>query len=98
MYDNLATMVQASQTAKAKVLLIGMQVPPNYGETYTTKFSAVYTDLQHRYHTALVPFFLDQIALDQKLMQADNLHPNEHAQMRLLDNVWPQLRTLLQKN
>lgn len=95
--DNLAAMIEAAQSSQARVLLAGMQIPTNYGETYTQRFNAVFGALQQRYRVALVPFFLDKVALDVNLMQADELHPNAKAQKLLLDNVWPHLRPLLQR-
>ena len=93
--DNLAAMIEASQAAKAKVLLVGMQIPPNYGDQYTTAFRETYNELAKTYHLKLVPFLLEGIALDASQMQADNLHPNEHAQPRLLENVWSALKPML---
>jgi acyl-CoA thioesterase-1 len=93
--SNLSAMIDAAQQAKAKVLLVGMMMPPNYGPTYTDGFKAVFSDLAKTKHVALVPFFLDGIALRNELIQADGLHPTEQAQGRLLENVWPTLRPLL---
>jgi len=95
MRDNLASMIAAAQEANAKVLLIGMQIPPNYGQQYTTSFRDTYAELAKTYHLKLVPFLLEGVALDAKQMQADNLHPNELGQPRLLDNVWPSLQSML---
>jgi len=72
-----------------------MRMPPNYGERYTTGFYNMYTDLAQAHKLALVPFFLDQVALKPALMQADGLHPNEQGQPQLLDNIWPVLAPLL---
>lgn len=95
MRDNLANMIEASQSAKAKVLLVGMQIPPNYGEQYTHAFSDTYVELAKAYALREVPFLLDGVALDASQMQADNLHPNERGQPRLLDNVWAALKSML---
>lgn len=95
MRDNLAAMIEMSQAAQAKVLLVGMQLPPNYGEQYTRGFQMTYAELAKRYRLKLLPFLLDRVALDAGLMQGDNLHPNERAQPRLLDNIWPVLQPLL---
>jgi acyl-CoA thioesterase-1 len=72
-----------------------MMMPPNYGQNYAEGFKAVYTDLAKAKHVSLVPFFLDGVALQADLIQADGLHPNEQAQPRLLENVWPTLQRLL---
>lgn len=97
MRDNLAAMIENARAANATVLLVGMQIPPNYGEQYASAFSNVYGELAKSYHLNLVPFFLDGVALDSAQMQGDNLHPNESAQPRLLDNVWSKLKPLLTK-
>jgi acyl-CoA thioesterase-1 len=93
--DNLAQMVALSQTAGARVLLLGMIMPPNYGAQYTAEFSAAYGGVARDRHVALVPFLLDGIALSPALMQDDGIHPNESGQPKLLDNVWPALSPLL---
>jgi acyl-CoA thioesterase-1 len=92
---NLEAMIKAAQSAGARVLLIGIQLPPNYGPDYTGKFRAIYTDLARDYNLPLVPFLLEGVALTPKLMQPDGLHPRAAAQPRLLDNVWPYLEPLL---
>lgn len=94
--SNLGTMIDAVQQANAKVLLVGMQIPTNYGPTYTESFKAVFAELAKTKRVALAPFLLDGVALDAKLLQADDMHPNELGQPRLLENVWPSLRPLLQ--
>ncbi len=90
---NLADLIRQSRKAHAKVLLLGMQLPPNYGTDYTAHFKALYPKLAQRYHTALVPFFLEGIAPDQ--FQADNLHPVAWAEPIILHNVMQQLKPLL---
>ena len=95
--DNLTSMVQLTKTAGARVLIAGMQMPPNYGAKYTQEFAAVFVDVAREQQQALVPFFLDGVALDMQLIQADGLHPTAAAQPRLLDNVWPVLRPMLKK-
>lgn len=95
--ENLAKMVTASKKAGADVLLLGMQMPPNYGARYTAEFQALFPALAKRESLGLVPFFLESVALDDKLMQADGLHPNENGQPVMLDNVWPHLLPLLKK-
>lgn len=93
--QNLAQMIQLSQTIGARVLLLGMQLPPNYGPAYTKGFEEIYTSLAKDYGTGLVPFLLKDIALRRELMQADNLHPISDAQSVVLKNIWPQLIPLL---
>jgi acyl-CoA thioesterase-1 len=92
---NLERMIVASRSAGALVLLVGVRMPVNYGAQYTAGFHANYQDLAKRYRTPLVPFILEGVALDQRLMQADGIHPTAAAQRQLLDNVWPVLRPLL---
>lgn len=95
MRDNLDAMVRASRERGARVVLVGIRIPTNYGKTYTERFHAVYTEIAKRHRAALVPFLLEGVALDPTLMQADGLHPRAAAQPRLLDNVWPALEPLL---
>lgn len=90
---NFAALIQQARKARAKVLLLGMQLPPNYGADYTARFKALYAKLAQRYHVALVPFFLEGVAPEQ--FQADNLHPIAQAQPRILQNVMQQLKPLL---
>ena len=94
-HDNLDRMITLAQARGITVLLIGMRMPPNYGERYTTGFYNMYTDLAQAHKLALVPFLLDRVALNPVLMQADGLHANEAGQPLLLDNVWPKLEPLL---
>jgi acyl-CoA thioesterase I len=92
---NLEQMIGMSAAQGARVLLVGMMIPPNYGPKYADAFGGIYRSLAGRLNVPLVPFFLDGVALDPDLMQDDGLHPNERAQKRLLDNVWPRLEPLL---
>jgi acyl-CoA thioesterase-1 len=94
---NLAAMIAAIRTAKAKLLLVGILIPPNYGQQYATSFAGMYKQLATDHKTALVPFLLDNVALEQGLMQADGLHPNALGQPHVLDNVWPLLKPLLER-
>jgi acyl-CoA thioesterase-1 len=96
MRDNLDAIVSASQSAGAKVLVVGMRMPPNLGQTYTDKFQATFGEVAKAHKAALVPFLLEGLN-DRALFQADGLHPVAAAQSRLLDNVWPTLKTLLKK-
>ncbi|MGV3573376.1 MAG: arylesterase [Ramlibacter sp.] len=96
--DNLAQMTQAAQKAGAKVLLVGMQVPPNYGGEYARRFAGLFDKVAEQRKAAVVPFFLRGVADGPEptaLFQADRIHPKEEAQPRMLDNVWPELRKLL---
>jgi acyl-CoA thioesterase-1 len=96
--DNLQWMAQAAQDARARVLIVGMQVPPNYGAGYTQRFAAVFKTVAQARKAALVPFLLQGIADapdPAALFQADRIHPRAEAQPRMLDNVWPELRKLL---
>ena len=93
--QNLASMIEQSHKAGAKVLLLGMRLPPNYGVRYTEAFAQVYQQLAADKHVALVPFFLDGVGGVPELMQADGIHPAQGAQQRLLENAWPALKPLL---
>ncbi|WCD82403.1 MULTISPECIES: arylesterase [Pseudomonas] len=92
---NLAGMVEQSQKTGAKVLLLGMRLPPNYGKRYTDAFAQVYQDLASARQVPLVPFFLEGVGGVEGMMQADGIHPAASAQGKLLDNVWPTLKPLL---
>jgi len=94
---NLRAMIQAAQVSGAKVLLLGIHIPPNYGPRYTQAFDAMYTSLAAEQKVPLVPFILEGFALDPRYMQADGLHPNAAGQPRVLTNVWPQLKPLLER-
>ncbi len=96
--DNLDQMTQTAQASGTKVLLIGMQVPPNYGADYSQAFAASFVTISRKRKTALVPFLLHGVADRpdaEQWFQADRIHPREEAQSRLLDNVWPALKKLL---
>lgn len=96
--DNLAWMVQAAQKAGARVLLAGMQVPPNYGPDYSSRFAALFASVARQHKTSLVPFLLKgvgDVPDATRWFQADRIHPNEAAQPRMLDNVWPELKKIL---
>ncbi|MEO6928985.1 MAG: arylesterase [Casimicrobiaceae bacterium] len=94
---NLDWMLDAVVKARARPLLIGMQLPPNYGSAYTSQFAALYTGAARRHHVALVPFFFEGFAAQTQLFQADRIHPTVAAQPRLLDNLWPLLQPMLAK-
>jgi acyl-CoA thioesterase-1 len=93
--DNLMKMVQLAQSAGARVLLVGIRIPPNYGPRYTSEFAAVYPDVAKQYGLPLVPFLLEKVALDPTLMQEDGLHPNARGEPLVLDTVWQGLEPLL---
>ena len=93
--QNLASMIDSSKAAGAKVLLLGMQIPPNYGVRYTSAFAKVFGDVASEKNIPLVPFFLKDVGGVPELMQADGLHPAVGAQGKLLENVWPTLKPLL---
>ena len=95
MRDNLAQMVRLAQTAGARVLLVGIRIPPNYGPRYTDEFARVYGAVAQEYHLPLVPFLLEKVALDPTLMQEDGMHPNAAAEPIVLDTLWPYLKPLL---
>jgi acyl-CoA thioesterase I len=92
---NLERIIVDSQTAGARVLLLGMRLPPNYGPAYTNAFHAIYQELADRYDAARVPFLLEGIGGVDEMMQADGIHPRAEAQPLMLDNVWPYLKPLL---
>ncbi|VXC20138.1 multifunctional acyl-CoA thioesterase I and protease I and lysophospholipase L1 [Pseudomonas sp. 8AS] len=93
--QNLAAMIDRSREAGAKVLLLGMQLPPNYGQRYTRAFAEVYVQLAEQKQVPLVPFFLQGVGGVADMVQADGIHPTQAAQARLLDNVWPILHPML---
>ncbi len=95
MKANLSAMIELARTAGARVLLVGMRLPPNYGPAYTRRFSALYSEIAEREKIPLLPFLLDGVADDFDRMQADGLHPTAAAQPRLLENVWHALGALL---
>lgn len=94
---NLQAILAQSQAAGAKPLLLGMRIPPNYGPLYTAEFHALYADLARRFKVPLLDFFLQGVALDTNLMQADGIHPSAAAQPLLLRNIWPMLRPMLKR-
>ncbi|WP_407910012.1 arylesterase [Lysobacter claricitrinus] len=95
MQANLDRMVKLSKASGAKVLLLGMRMPPNLGRAYTDSFANAYTTVATSNGATLVPFFLEPIMLDRTAFQRDNLHPTAAVQGRLLDHVWPSVRPML---
>jgi acyl-CoA thioesterase-1 len=93
--DNLRTIIEQAQQGHAKVLLVGMYVPPNYGPDYTQKFHGLYGELSKQLRVPLVPFLLAGIENKPEMFQSDQIHPTQRAQPVLLDNVWPALKPLL---
>ena len=98
MRDNLSQMVHMAQAKGARVLLVGIQIPPNYGPRYTDEFARVFEGVANQYHLPLVPFLLAGVALDPTRMQEDGMHPNAHGEPQVLDTVWRYLKPLLKKN
>ncbi|MGO9995188.1 MAG: arylesterase [Steroidobacteraceae bacterium] len=97
MRANLTKMIDLSMAIGARVLLLGMRVPSNYGPEYTEKFNSAFADVAHAENAALVPFLLADVALSPDLMQADGVHPNERGQPKMLATVWPVLKPMLRK-
>ena len=93
--SNLATIIEQSQKQGAKVVLLGMKLPPNYGPRYNQGFEQVYRRLAERYQLPWLAFFLEGVGANAQLMQADGIHPNAQAQPILLDNLWPVLEQQL---
>jgi acyl-CoA thioesterase I len=94
---NLAQIIGEIRKSGAKVLLVGIFIPPNYGTQYTQAFAAIYQSLAKEQNVPLVPFLLGGIALNPQLMQADGLHPNTQGQPKVLENVWAHLHPLLRR-
>jgi len=95
MKSNLSEMVRCSRQAGAKVLLLGMKIPPNYGKRYIDMFYNIYPQVSAELNVPLVPFILEQVALKPELMQADGLHPNAQGQPLIMQTIWPYLQPLL---
>jgi acyl-CoA thioesterase I len=93
--DNLARMIELSKESGAEVVLAGIQIPPNYGQTYTRALAAVYPELAARFDAPLIGFLLEDVALNRELMQADGIHPNAAGQQIVFGNVWRVLGPLL---
>jgi acyl-CoA thioesterase-1 len=94
---NLRTMIDMAEKAHAKVLLVGMRMPPNYGRAYTERFAGMYRDLSKQEKVPLVPFMLDGVAQEPANFQADRLHPVANAHPTILNNIWPQLAPLIKQ-
>jgi acyl-CoA thioesterase-1 len=96
MKSNLETMIAASLDNGAEVVLLGIRIPPNYGQRYTRAFEQVYHDLATELDLPWVEFFMEGVALNEALMQDDGIHPNAEAQPVLLDNAWPAISAALE--
>ncbi|VAW82452.1 Arylesterase precursor [hydrothermal vent metagenome] len=96
MKSNLANMISSARGEGAQVLLIGVQLPPNYGPRYTERFQAIYHELAREQGLALLPSLVDGIGTEQSLMQADGIHPNATAQPLIVDRVWKELVPMLE--
>lgn len=97
MRRNLETMIDATRSTKAQVLLVGMRLPPNYGQAYTEKFRETYVELARAKHTALVPFLFEGFGEDMRYFQSDRVHPGADAQALMLETVWKGLKPLLRR-
>ena len=95
--DNLAAIIKAARAVKCQVIVVGMRMPPNYGQRYTEQFQSSFTDLAKAQRLALVPFLLEGVAQRPELFQQDQLHPTEAAQPLILENIWKALQPLLEK-
>jgi acyl-CoA thioesterase-1 len=93
--ENLGAMLETIETAGATALLVGIEIPPNYGPLYTERFRAVFRDLAQEHGVVLLPFLLEGVALDPEMMLDDGIHPSAEAQPRILENVWTVLEPLL---
>jgi acyl-CoA thioesterase-1 len=93
--ENLKRTIELARKANARVVLVGMVIPPNYGPRYGQEFRDMFAALAQQYQLAFVPFFLDKVALNPELMQADGIHANAKGQPQLLENLWPKLKPLL---
>ncbi|MDO8893939.1 MAG: arylesterase [Nitrosomonas sp.] len=94
-YENLATIIEICQKNNSQVLLVGMQLPPNYGMTYTRKFQAIFPQLAENYQIKLIPFLLAGFGEKHEFFQADGIHPNEVAQKKIVETVWEVLQTMI---
>ncbi|MDP1934881.1 MAG: arylesterase [Nitrosomonas sp.] len=94
-YENLATIIEICKKNNSQVLLVGMQLPPNYGRTYTRKFQAIFPQLAENYQIKLIPFLLAGFGEKHEFFQADGIHPNEVAQKKIVETVWEVLQTMI---
>ncbi|MGI9291715.1 MAG: arylesterase [Gammaproteobacteria bacterium] len=97
MRNNLEEMINLVQEGQAEIVLAGMLIPPNYGADYTQSFADVYPELAKKYGLALIPFFMEGVALEANMMQPDGIHPNKKAQPVLMETVWVSLKPELKE-
>jgi len=95
MKANLGAIIERSRKSGARVLLVGVRMPPNYGPDYTTEFQNAFAELGRRYRVALVPNMLQDLGETREMFQPDGIHPTAEAQPAILDRIWPALRPLL---
>ncbi len=95
---NLEQMVREARDAGARILLVGIRIPPNYGPRYGEAFANIFPELAKQYHLPLVPFLLQDVALNPARMQEDGMHPNAAGELVVLETVWPYLQPLIKKN
>lgn len=95
--NNLSQMVELILKHKQSLILVGVRIPPNYGEDYTKAFEKIYPKIAKKYHILLVPYFLEGIDSNRDLLQADGIHPTESVQSKMLENIWQQLIKILKK-
>jgi acyl-CoA thioesterase I len=93
--SNLTAMIEEAQASGARVLLVGVKLPPNYGEVYTQSFEAMFREMARRQRVAFVPFLLEDFANKPDFFQSDRIHPTQEAQALMLERVWPELKPLL---
>ncbi len=93
--SNMKKMIEIAQENNTEVLLLGIRLPPSYGKRYSKAFESVYQQLAEQYKLPLVPFFMEGVGTNPKLMQKDGIHPNIEGQPTLLENVWPRLKSML---
>jgi acyl-CoA thioesterase I len=97
MVTNLSRIIGAAKGRGARVLLVGVRVPPNYGARYAREFEGAFVEVAGRHRVPLVPHILEGIGERRELMQEDNIHPTAAAQARILENIWPKLEPLLKR-
>jgi len=95
---NLTQIIEKTQKENTKVILLGMKIPPNYGIAYSNKFETIFKELAEQYELPFIPFFLENIVIDLKLLQEDELHPTAEAQPLILDMILPVMQTALDKS